>query len=275
MFNTSWIKIFAFFGVWASIWLPIALVIYRFIGWQPNQSLIPKQKLILLGSLYALTPLIISWKIKVENLSLAHFGLPQNPDILPAIILGLILSLVSLMIIFCLESILGLVSWDWQNIQQLFSSILPILGLSLFISLVEELVFRGYTFTILLTDHSYWFAATISSLIFALLHLIWERKTTLPQIPGLWLMGMILVAARLVNNDSIYLALGLHAGWIWGLTCIDSAQLVTYNHQNNWFTGINSQPLAGMAGLSCLAFTGLILWLIMNNQLLVNWGKTI
>ncbi|MGL5793586.1 MAG: lysostaphin resistance A-like protein, partial [Waterburya sp.] len=140
--------------------------------------------------------------------------------------------------------------------------ILPILGLSLLISLVEEVVFRGYIFTILLTDHSYWLAAIMSSLIFALLHLIWERKATLPQIPGLWLMGMILVGARLLNNDNIYLALGLHAGWIWGLTCIDSVQLISYNYQNNWFTGINNQPLAGGAGLSCLAFTGLILWLI-------------
>ncbi|MGL5793224.1 MAG: hypothetical protein ACRC06_02260 [Waterburya sp.] len=156
MYNTSWIKIFTFFGVWVTIWLPIALIIYRFIGWQPNQSLIPKQKLILLGSLYALTPLIISWKIKVENLSLANFGLSSNIDILSAIILGLIISLVSLIIVFCLESIFGLISWHWQNVQQLLPLILPILGLSLLISLVEEVVFRGYIFTILLTDHSYW-----------------------------------------------------------------------------------------------------------------------
>jgi uncharacterized protein len=262
MFNTSWIKIFTFFGVWAIIWLPIAFVLSRFIDWQPNQALVPKQKLILLGSLYALTPVIISWKIKVENLSLADFGLSLNPNILLTIILGLVLGITSLMIIFCLESLLGLVNWHGQNIQQLKLSILPILGLSLFISLVEELVFRGYTFTILLTNYSSWLAAIISSIIFALLHLIWERKTTLPQIPGLWLMGIILVGARLVNQDSIYLALGLHAGWIWGLTCVDSSQLVSYNYQNNWFTGINCQPLAGVAGLSCLAFTGLILWLI-------------
>ncbi|MBE9048301.1 CPBP family intramembrane metalloprotease [Pleurocapsales cyanobacterium LEGE 10410] len=135
--------------------------------------------------------------------------------------------------------------------------------------MVEELVFRGYVFSTLLSDNSYWLAATMSSLIFALLHLIWERKATFPQIPGLWLMGMVLVMARLVNNNNIYLALGLHAGWIWGLTCIDSAKLITYKQQNHWLTGINQQPLAGVAGIFCLTITGLALWVMADSLLLL------
>ena len=171
---------------------------------------------------------------------------------------------------FSLESLFNLVSWHWQNIKNLLPLILPILILSLLISLVEELVFRGYVFSILSSDRSYWLAATMSSLIFALLHLIWERKETFPQIPGLWLMGMVLVMARLVNSDnSIYLALGLHAGWIWGLTCIDSAKLITYSHKNHWLTGINQQPLAGVAGIFCLTITGLALWLTADSWLLL------
>jgi uncharacterized protein len=51
--------------------------------------------------------------------------------------------------------------------------------------------------------------------------------------------------------------LGLHGGWIWGLTCIDSADLLTYKHADHWFTGISQQPLAGMAGILCLTLTGL------------------
>lgn len=261
MFDPSWFRVFTFFGVWAVIWLPIALVVSRLIDWQPNQILTDKQKLILLASLYILTPLIMGWKIKVENLSLDNIGLSLQPNILVSIILGLILSLASLIIVFTLESIFDLVSWHWQNLKYLLPLFVPILGLSLIISLVEELVFRGYTFNTLLINHSYWFAATISSMLFALLHLIWERKKTLPQIPGLYLMGIVLVGARLVDNNSLYFATGLHAGWIWGLTCIDSANLLTYNHKSHWFTGINQQPLAGVGGLFCLTLTGLVLWL--------------
>lgn len=268
MFNTSWFKVFTFFGVWAVIWLPIAFVVSRLIDWQPNQILTTKQKLIFLASLYILIPGVIGWKIKVESLSLVNLGLSLQSNILVSILLGLILSLVSLIIVFALESVFDLVIWHWQNIRHLLPLLLPILGLSLLISLVEELVFRGYTFSILLIDYSYWFAAIISSIFFALLHLIWERKNTLPQIPGLCLMGMVLIGARFLDSGSLGLAWGLHAGWVWGLTCIDSAELLTYKHKSHWLTGINQQPLAGVAGLFCLIITGLILWLMMHSKLM-------
>ena len=262
MFDTSWLNVITFFGSWAILWLPIAFVISRLINWQPNQPLIPRQKIILLLSLYAFVPLVLGWKIKAENLLLADLGLSLDSYILASILLGLTVSVISLAIVFSFESALNFVSWQRENIKSLLPLLLPILILSLLISLSEELVFRGYVYSTLSTNGSYWLAATFSSLIFALLHLLWERRATVPQIPGLWLMGMILVGARLINNNDIYLAVGLHAGWIWGLTCIDSAQLLTYSHQNHWLTGINQQPLAGVAGILCLAATGCALWLI-------------
>ena len=268
MLDTSWLKLLTFFGLWAAIWLPIAGAIIKFIDWQPGQPLIPQHKLILLASLYILIPGIIVWKIRVESLSFASLGLNQASDILQSILLGLAISLASVIIVFALESAFSLVSWRWQNFQALWSLSLPILVLSLSISFIEELIFRSYVFSTLLIDNSYWLAAIVSSIIFALLHLIWERKQTLPQIPGLWLMGMILIAAKIVNADSIYLAIGLHAGWIWSLTCIDSAQLITYSDRGHWITGVNQQPLAGFAGLFCLAITGLSLWAIANYGLL-------
>ena len=268
MLDTSWLKVLAFFGFWAALWLPIASAIFQFIDWQPGQPITPKQKLILLASLYILTPGVIAWKIKSESLSFASLGLNPAANILPSILLGLAISMASVIIIFALESAFSLISWRRQNFQALLPLLLPILVLSLVISFIEELVFRGYVFSTLLTDNSYWLAAIISSAIFALLHLIWERKQTLPQIPGLWLMGTILIAATMLDRHSIYLAIGLHAGWIWSLTCIDSAQLITYSHQNHWVTGLNQQPLAGVAGLSCLVITGLALWAIDSYKLL-------
>ena len=267
MLDTSWLKVFTFLGVWAVIWLPIALAISKVIGWQLGKTLIPKQKLILLASLYLLSPIVLAWKINLENISLDRLGLSFQPTVLVHILLGLIVGISCLIIVFILESAFNLVGWHWDCKQQLVSLLFPILLLSLFISIVEELIFRGYVLTTLADDYSYAIAAIVSSLVFALLHLIWERKQTLPQIPGLWLMGMILAAARAVDRGSLGLAIGLHASWIWGLTCIDSAQLLTYKNKDSWLTGLNQQPLAGIAGISCLIFTGLVLWLIANSSL--------
>lgn len=262
MLSTSLLKVVVFFGVWAIVWLPVAFSVAYLISWQPSQPLTTRQKLILLASLYILVPVILWWKITTEGLSFAELGLIWQLDILKSLGLGLFLSLAGLGITFSLESFLGLITWRWQNSKLLISLIVPILFLGLGISLVEELVFRGYVFSTLRIEYSDLLTATISSIIFALLHLIWERKATIPQIPGLWLMGMVLVQARLLDHNSLGLAWGLHTGWIWGLSCLDSAQLITYTaKEKSWITGIYHQPLAGVAGIFCLMITGFTLWL--------------
>jgi uncharacterized protein len=264
MFSTSSLKVISFFGVWAVIWLPLALLVARLINWQPTQPLNSKQKLILLASLYILAPIIIWWKIPVDRLSFDDiFSSIWQLSTLTSVGWGLMISLVGLATVFALESLFGLVTWDWQKAQLLWSLIIPILFLSLAISSVEELVFRSYIIQILKVDYSYWVTATISSVIFALLHLIWERKTTIPQLPGLWLMGMVLSKAVLVNRGSLALAIGLHSGWIWGLSCIDSVQLITYTGKDkSWLTGFYQQPLAGVAGISCMLATAVFLWML-------------
>lgn len=262
MLDTSWLQILAFFGLWTICWLPIAYLISKLIHWELSQPLTPQQKIVLLLSLYTLVPIVLGWKITTKNLSLAELGLGTDCNILTSIFLGLVISLSSLIIIFICESALNLVVWHRENFKNLLPLLLPIFGLSILISLIEESVFRGYIFSTLLVDNYLWLAAISSSIIFALLHLIWERKNTAPQIPGLCLMGMVLLGARFINQDHIYLAIGLHAGWIWGLTCIDSAELLVYRHQNHWFTGVNQQPLAGLAGITCLLITSFSLQLI-------------
>ena len=269
LIGTSWFNIITFFGLWTIIWLPIALSIARLINWQPNNSLAPQQKLVLLASLYVLAPAVIFWKIERENLSFADLGLSYSSGSLWYVLFGLTASSLGLLVVFSLETGGKLIDWHWRNIQQVPYLLLPILGLSLIISLVEEAIFRGYVFSTLLLDNSPIVAAIASSIIFAALHLIWERKQTTPQLPGLCLMGMVLVAARVFADDEIYLALGLHAGWIWGLTCIDSANLLTYKHQDHWFTGIKQQPLAGMGGILCIAITGLAIWGASSSRLLL------
>lgn len=267
MLAPSLLKVITFLGSWAIIWLPIIFLVSRFINWQPKQPLTPKQKLILLASLYPLAPLIIWLATRVEGLSWTDCGLKWQPSLSISLGMGLVIGIAGVGVIFALESFLGLVNWQWENLQRLLSLALPILIIGLGVGFIEELVFRGFIIYELASDRTYLTAAVISSAIFALLHLVWERQETTPQLPGLWLMGMVLAGARLVDGGSIGLAWGLHAGWIWGLSCLDSAELLTYTAKEvTWISGMNRQPLAGLAGILCLVGTGLVLWLLSINS---------
>ena len=92
MFSTSCFQVVAFFGLWAVIWLPFAILVARLIGWQPAQPLTVKQKLILLASLYILAPVIIWWKTRLQSMSLSDLGLDWQLSILISVGWGLIIS---------------------------------------------------------------------------------------------------------------------------------------------------------------------------------------
>ncbi len=253
----------SFFGAWAICWLPVAVICAIAIKWQPAKPLEPNQKLPLLASLYLIAPLVLWAASQVTGVSFSEYGFTWNLVILRSLGLGLSLGVLSLAILFGIQTALGWITWQKVEMRQLISVLLPILLLALWISGTEELVFRGFLLTQLRQDYSVGVAAIISSLIFALLHLIWERRETIPQLPGLWLMGMVLVLARFVDGGSLGLAWGLHTGWVWAIASLDTAGLITYTGKiPEWITGKYGKPLAGAAGIFCLVATGAILWTI-------------
>lgn len=252
-----------FFGAWAICWLPVAVICAIAIKWQPAKPLEPNQKLPLLASLYLIAPLVLWAASRVTGASFSEYGFTWNLEILRSLGLGLSLGVLSLAILFGIQTALGWITWQKVAVRQLISVLLPILLLALWISGTEELVFRGFLLTQLRQDYSVGVAAIISSLVFALLHLIWERRETIPQLPGLWLMGMVLVLARFVDGGSLGLAWGLHTGWVWAIASLDTIGLIAYTGKiPEWITGKYGKPLAGAAGIFCLVATGAILWTI-------------
>ena len=261
--STALVKVATFFISWAVLWLPLAIPIATLLKWRPPKPLAAEQKLPLLAALYLIAPPILWGASWVEGTSFSDYGLDWKLKVLLSLGLGLGLGILSLIIVFSGQWLLGWVEWRLENLQRLGQLLLPILFLGLWIGVTEELIFRGFLLNTLRQDYSVWVAAAISSVIFALLHLIWEQQNTLPQLPGLWLMGMVLVLARWADGGSLGLAWGLHAGWIWGLTCLDSAELISYTGKGSvWMTGLGKNPLAGIAGIICLLITGILLqWL--------------
>lgn len=267
----SLLEVTVFFVAWVSLWLPLAIASTLILqktkvlsaSWQPFNPITTEQKLPLLASLYLIAPLVLWGANRVIGYSFADYGFVANWSTLQYLGIGFGIGIVGLAILFGGETVLGWLKWQQIPKQQVISVSLPILPLAIWISGIEELIFRGFVLTQLQQEYSVIISAAICSSIFAVLHLIWEQTETKPQLLGLWLMGMVLVLARYINSGNLGLAWGLHSGWVWAIATLDTAQLVTYTGKApDWITGKYGKPLAGIAGIIFLAATGAILWLI-------------
>ncbi|MEG3954393.1 CPBP family glutamic-type intramembrane protease [Microcoleus sp. herbarium2] len=268
------VKIILFFSTWIVVWLPAAIVLAIALKWHPPQPL-GNKKLPLLASLYVIVPFILWATSWIENTSFVNWGWELQPAVLISLMWGLGLGIISLVILFGLQLTAGWLALKksetstetgeeeinfWTLILNP-ASLLTLL-LAVWISATEELIFRGCLQTILQQDYSVLIAAAIASFIFAIAHLIWAAKETLPQLPGLWLMGMVLTLARIADNGSLGLAIGIHAAWIWGITTVDTEGAINpTGRAPEWITGIAAKPLAGAAGILLLLATATLLFL--------------
>jgi uncharacterized protein len=259
----SLLKILIFLGTWLGVWLPLGVVIALLIKWQGGQPFTADYKLVFVGTLYLVSLLICWGTVQIEQTSPINYGWNWGFGLGLEIALGCLIGVIGIGLLVAIELAGGWIEWQDEKALGLEKIILPTLAIALLISTVEELIFRGIFINILQQDYSLWAAAAISSAIFALLHLVWERKETLPQVPGLWLMGMVLVAARVANQGNLGLAIGLHTGWIVAIATLDTAQLIKYpDPLNSLVVGRYGKPLAGIMGIVLLLCTGLALQVI-------------
>ncbi|HEY9751962.1 MAG TPA: type II CAAX endopeptidase family protein [Coleofasciculaceae cyanobacterium] len=243
------------------MWLPLAVPLAIAVNWQFPRIPTPQQKLPLIISLYLLAPILLWGVSRLEDRPFSSYGLALTVRTGLFILLGLGISLIGLALVFSLETHYGWIVWQSDKKQALLDCLGPLLLLALLVSVVEELVFRGFLVNQLLQTHSPWVAAIGASLLFALLHGIWDGPSVAPQLPGLWLLGMVLVLARLTNEGNLGLAIGLHSGWVWGLASLDVSQMLHYpKHRPLWLTGLSGQPLAGVLGIVLLLATAGIIW---------------
>ena len=260
------LAVLIFFGAWFGLWLPIAVPLARWLKWQPTQPIAPAQKLPLLGSLYLLAPLVLWGMARFQAGSFASYGLLWQLSTLRSLGVGLTVGAMSLLGLFAIQAQLGWLTWRQSTLDRvtLGRTLALTLLLGLWVSLTEELVFRGFLLNQFQRDPAWtlnaWVAGAIVSVIFALLHLVWEGRENLPQLPGLCLMGLVLVMARWVDQGSLGLAWGLHAGWIWAIASVDTTEAVCYTGRvSPWLTGLGGKPIAGAMGILALLLTGILL----------------
>jgi hypothetical protein len=257
---TPALTVLVLLGVLLLLWMPVALGLLWLKGWRWGQplALTFPEKLQGVLSLYLLIPPVLWGFAEHQPPRLPAYGLDLGLMGLTLFFQGLVLGLGSLGVLFWGERSLGWVDWPTLRLQP--NSVLLALGVGIGVAGIEEVLFRGFMLQTLM-PYGLPLAALFSSLIFALLHLVWEpvdqwRRASW-SLPGLAVMGLVLVWATVLHNGEVNLAWGLHAGWVWTITVLDTSQAVVYSGRvPAWVTGLDGKPLAGIMGLLCLLGSG-------------------
>ncbi|MNR80500.1 CAAX amino terminal protease self- immunity [compost metagenome] len=116
----------------------------------------------------------------------------------------------------------------------------------------EELLFRGLFLRTLLLDHPPIRAIALSSVIFAALHFLRPNLGIDDLIPflGLVVAGGVLAYAAW-KTSSLWLPIGIHAGWVFFISLSDQLHLWEYLPQTLWLTG-GRGPSSGLLGVVLL-----------------------
>jgi hypothetical protein len=257
------IRLLAYIGLLLLLWLPVAAPIALLVKDANTVSLLTMPFLAVVFLL-----LLPQWGKQVhgESQIFRTYGLVWSRQNGRELLLGLGIGLSSLFAMFWVQSSLGWVVWRSPFEQPSTGGLLrvglegAIVGLG--VGFAEELAFRGWILDELRRDYSPSASLWTSSLIYAGLHFIKspaEIVRTLPQFPGLVLLGLACVWAKrstrttTVPQGQLGLPIGLHGGLVWGYYIIQVGQLVQYpGHIAEWVTGIDRNPLSGVVGLLSL-----------------------
>lgn len=171
---------------------------------------------------------------------------------------GLALGLGSLAGLFALEVWTGLLSWQpeaWAATPG--AAIAEVAATAIFFAASEELLFRGFVFQTLRRGFDLPAAMAGSAWLYATVHflradVVWHR-VALPFF-GLFLAGLLLAWLAL-RTRSIWVGVGLHAGWVALFVLSDRFKLFDYPLATNWLTG-GGYPLGGVLGVGLLV----VLW---------------
>lgn len=137
-----------------------------------------------------------------------------------------------------------------------------LLGALAMAAALEELLFRGYPFQVLVAWIGPWSATVLSSALFAALH-GWNPHVTVPALANIFVAG-VLISIAYLQTRSLWYATGVHLGWNWvmtavldfpvsGLALFDVPLYDVALSGPGWWTGGRFGPEAGLAATVVLA----------------------
>jgi membrane protease YdiL (CAAX protease family) len=227
----------------------------------------PEHKLPLLLPLYLLAPVAVELYRRYGNGDAwASYGVVWQASTFQSLAVGLGVAILGVGLLVASQLLLGWRQWRSSTDgtdrppapSPLLFLALPLL--TLFIGWVEELIFRGVLVNGLTSALPGVGVVVLASAIFAVSHLVWDGPGGVPSLPGLGLMGGVLLLARWVMAGDLSLAWGLHTGWIFAIALIDALQLTQPSPTAPGLAGKPDQPLTGLPALGLMVLTGLGLW---------------
>jgi uncharacterized protein len=239
------------------LWLPLALPIYWLVK---DANLVTILTMVILYIEFIL--LLRVWGDRVHGQShiLQYYGFEITRLNGVDLWRGLATGLITTLLLFATEGALGWLVWQPQSIF-LLRVIVEGLVMALALGFAEELLFRGWLLDELQRDYLPHVALWASAITFAVAHFIKplsEIIRTLPQFPGVLVLGLLLAWAKRWRRGRLGLSMGLHAGLVWGYYIINVGQLMHYSRTvPDWVTGVNNNPLAGCIGLLFLSVLAL------------------
>jgi uncharacterized protein len=253
------IRIIGFLLCLAVIWLPAAAPIYLFVR---DANLVT----ILTMGLLAIEFFIFlpRWSKLVHSSPRVyeHVGLEFSRHNGVELSRGLAIGLISIQVLFIVQGLFGWLEWR-QAKEGVLRFIIEAIPTAFGTAIAEELFFRGFLYDELERDYKPNVVLWAVAIIFPVSHFIKpipEIIRTSPQFIGLLLLALVCIWAKRSCNGRLGLAIGIHAGLIWGWYVINVGKLITYTGAVPvWVTGVNDNPLAGVMGLSFLVV--LALWM--------------
>lgn len=130
----------------------------------------------------------------------------------------------------------------------------------LFVSLFEELLFRGFLFQRLVAGSRPWIAQVVFALLFAFAH--WGN----PEMEGVtrWIatldiaLAAVLLGLAYLRTGSLALPIGMHLGWNWAQGSLFGFGVSGLDQTGWWHPQLSSQPVwinGGGFGLEASVFT--------------------
>ncbi len=265
MLNLNYIKnypapgrMLSFLLVLILIWLPGVALIYAVAGSTQNLADPGVQNLlsILTMGLLAIEFMVFLpwWGRKVyQHPNLFYrYGLVITRENGLLLLKGLAIGIPITFSLFITQGICGWLTWQSPSLplwQLIFEGAATAFG----VGLAEELFFRGWMLDELERDAPSQVALIVDASLFALLHFIKPIQVmlqSLPQFPGLFLLGTVLVIAKRQHGNLLGMSIGIHVGMVWAYYIINVGKIVKYSGRvSDWITGINGNPLSGLLGL--------------------------
>lgn len=265
--------------------IPVCFLVARIAKIPLVYPVAPQHKLPLLLPLYLLAPVAVEVHRRLGAGRWSDYGIAWDQSFLGLMVMGFAIAAGGVVVLVALQVGLGWRRWQTgdhtlapasgaqpQAAEALAPNpaasepapglvLLAVLSLALLVGWIEELVFRGVLVNGLNQALPVWLMAIAVSLIFAVSHLVWDGPAGAPQLPGLTVMGAVLLLARWTTGGSLGLAWGLHGGWVFAIAAIDALALLKPGKAGpTWLVGLPDQPLTGVLPLGLLAVTGMGVW---------------